>query len=128
MRDASRQDARTRRATNLRLHVIAYALLNVLVAQAAVFALLPRPQRRVDIALVCIALVFAGATPVLASALEYLVVGLHRFHSGYGRLSPCYPRTAIIVPAWNEAAVIGNTIDQLLRLDYPADRLRVYVV
>ena len=34
----------------------------------------------------------------------------------------------MLVPAWNEANVIGRTIDTLLRLDYPADRLRVYVV
>jgi cellulose synthase/poly-beta-1,6-N-acetylglucosamine synthase-like glycosyltransferase len=33
-----------------------------------------------------------------------------------------------LVPAWNEAAVIGSSIDRLLLLDYPADRLRIYVV
>jgi len=123
-----RRDATTRRTTNVRLHVLAYALLNVLAAQIAVFALLPRAPRRVDLTLFCIALVFAGATPVLASALQYLVIGLHRFHTGYRRLTPFYPRTAIVVPAWNEAAVIGTTIDQLLHMSYPAERLRVYVV
>jgi cellulose synthase/poly-beta-1,6-N-acetylglucosamine synthase-like glycosyltransferase len=35
---------------------------------------------------------------------------------------------AIVVPAWNEAAVIGRTLDTLMRLDYPEARLRVYVV
>ena len=34
----------------------------------------------------------------------------------------------MVVPAWNEAAVIGRTIDTLLALDYPPERLRVYVV
>jgi cellulose synthase/poly-beta-1,6-N-acetylglucosamine synthase-like glycosyltransferase len=38
------------------------------------------------------------------------------------------PRTAVLVPAWNEALVLETTIDQLMALDYPRDRLRVYVV
>ena len=38
------------------------------------------------------------------------------------------PNVAVVVPAWNEAAVIGRTIDTLLALDYPPERLRVYVV
>ena len=38
------------------------------------------------------------------------------------------PRVAIVIPAWNEAAVLERTLDRLLALEYPADRLRVYVV
>ena len=38
------------------------------------------------------------------------------------------PNVAVLVPAWNEAFVIGRTIDTLVGLDYPEDRLRVYVV
>ena len=34
----------------------------------------------------------------------------------------------MVVPAWNEAFVIGRTIDTLMSLDYPRERLRVYVV
>ena len=33
-----------------------------------------------------------------------------------------------IVPAWNEGAVIGRTLDRLVGLEYPPDRLRIYVV
>ena len=42
--------------------------------------------------------------------------------------APYFPRTAILVPAWNEAAVIGASIDRLMQLDYPPDALRVFVV
>jgi cellulose synthase/poly-beta-1,6-N-acetylglucosamine synthase-like glycosyltransferase len=37
-------------------------------------------------------------------------------------------RFAILVPAHDEAAVIGRTLDSFARLDYPPDRVRVYVV
>ena len=33
-----------------------------------------------------------------------------------------------MIPAWNEAAVIGASIDRLMRLDYPKDALRIFVV
>ena len=55
-------------------------------------------------------------------------IGLNRFHIGYERLRPFYPRVAVVVPAWNEANVIGTTIERLLAMDYPARTLRVYVV
>lgn len=32
------------------------------------------------------------------------------------------------MPAWNEGAVIGRTLDVLMQLEYPAGRLRVYLV
>ncbi len=44
------------------------------------------------------------------------------------KLASHLPRVAIVVPAWNEAAVIGATIDRLMALEYPDDSLRVYVV
>jgi cellulose synthase/poly-beta-1,6-N-acetylglucosamine synthase-like glycosyltransferase len=34
----------------------------------------------------------------------------------------------VIVPAWNEASVLGRTLDQLMRLEYPPELLRAYVV
>ncbi|MBP7770434.1 MAG: glycosyltransferase family 2 protein [Candidatus Pacebacteria bacterium] len=39
-----------------------------------------------------------------------------------------YPTTTIIVPCWNEGATIGGTIESLLSLDYPADKLNIMVV
>lgn len=39
-----------------------------------------------------------------------------------------YPSTTIIVPCWNEEATIGGTLDSLLALDYPAQKLSIMVV
>jgi cellulose synthase/poly-beta-1,6-N-acetylglucosamine synthase-like glycosyltransferase len=38
------------------------------------------------------------------------------------------PRITILVPAYNETEVIGNTIEHLLRLHYPAEQLEIIVV
>jgi cellulose synthase/poly-beta-1,6-N-acetylglucosamine synthase-like glycosyltransferase len=74
------------------------------------------------------AFVIAGALPLVAGCYQFALAGLHRFrHRATGTLER-EPNVAVIVPAWNEAAVIGRTIDTLLALDYPAERLRVYVV
>ena len=39
-----------------------------------------------------------------------------------------WPRISITIPAYNEAAAIGATLDSLLALDYPADRRQILVV
>ena len=39
-----------------------------------------------------------------------------------------YPKVSIIVPAYNEADNIANTIENLLKLDYPKDKLEIIVV
>jgi len=39
-----------------------------------------------------------------------------------------YPSCAILIPAHNEEKVIGATLDAMLRLDYPADRLSILVI
>jgi cellulose synthase/poly-beta-1,6-N-acetylglucosamine synthase-like glycosyltransferase len=38
------------------------------------------------------------------------------------------PRITILVPAYNESEVIGNTIEHLLKLHYPAELLEILVV
>lgn len=38
------------------------------------------------------------------------------------------PRVTVLVPAYNEAGVIGGKLDNLLGLDYPRDRLQIVVV
>ncbi len=73
-------------------------------------------------------LVLLGALPLTAGAYQYLLVGLHRYRNHYDRCAEHLPRTAVLIPAWNEAAVLDKTIDNLMRLDYPRDRLRIYVV
>ena len=43
--------------------------------------------------------------------------------------SPCeYPSCSILIPAHNEEKVIGNTIEAMLRLHYPADKLEIIVI
>ncbi len=74
------------------------------------------------------AFVVAGALPLIAGCYQFALAGLHRFRYDAGRAPAEDPRVAVVVPAWNEAAVIGRTIDTLMALEYPADRVRVYVV
>ncbi len=41
---------------------------------------------------------------------------------------PAFPRTAVLIPAWNEGAVIGESIDRLMKAEYPPESLRIFVV
>lgn len=72
--------------------------------------------------------VLLGAVPPVAAILQFLPIGLHRWFSHYDRSAPYLPRVAILVPAWNEAAVLQPSIDRLMAMDYPPESLRVYVV
>ncbi|MGW8379057.1 glycosyltransferase [Streptomyces sp. ODS28] len=88
--------------------------------------------------IVAFVIVFLGATPLLSALLQFLLVGFHRFRKLYekalpenaprGRAWPYLPRTAILIPAWNEAAVLAASVERLVALEYPPDRLRVVVV
>lgn len=73
-------------------------------------------------------LVATGAVPVLAGILGFLAIPFHAFKNHYKKAKPYLPRVSIVVPAWNEGAVIAASIDRLMALSYPLDRLRVYVV
>lgn len=78
--------------------------------------------------IVCIALVFAACVPVLAGLYQYLLVPFSVLATHLERSGAVRPRVAVLVPAWNEGAVVGTTIDRLMALDYPPECLRVYVV
>lgn len=78
--------------------------------------------------IVLLVLVATGALPVLAAAYSFLAIPLHAFRNHYSKAAPYLPRVAIVVPAWNEGAVIGASIDRLMALEYPRESLRVYVV
>lgn len=41
---------------------------------------------------------------------------------------PATPQVAIIVPVWNEETTVGGTIESLLALDYPKDKLSIILV
>src|SRR5580704_11523802 len=75
-----------------------------------------------------IALVMAGAVPGMAATWQFLLVVAHFWRNHYAACEPAHPRTAILIPAWNEAAVIGASIDRLMALEYPRDRLRIFLV
>ena len=75
-----------------------------------------------------VVVVIVAAVPLVAAIYQYALVAVHFRRNHYARCAPYFPRTSILVPAWNEAAVIGTSIDRLMLLDYPRDRLRIYVV
>ena len=77
---------------------------------------------------VLVALVACGLAPTLGGVYQYLLVPVHAFRNHLGRAAPHLPRVAVVVPAWNEGAVLGASLDRLMRLEYPPDRLRVVVV
>ncbi len=77
---------------------------------------------------ICTFLVFFSTLPLVMSFIQFSVIGFHRFFTGYDKLEEFFPHVAIIVPAWNEAPVLSNTVDQLMSLEYPPESLRVYVV
>lgn len=84
---------------------------------------------------VLVALVLLGAVPLVVAVYQYLLVGLHAFprfrhdpDRAVGGEGEHLPRTVVLIPAWNEAAVLDASIDHLVELDYPRDRLRIYVV
>jgi cellulose synthase/poly-beta-1,6-N-acetylglucosamine synthase-like glycosyltransferase len=75
-----------------------------------------------------VAFVIAGAAPLVLANYQFLLVAAHFRRLHYNRCAPVFPRTAILIPAWNEAAVIGASIDRLMLLDYPRTSLRIFVV
>jgi cellulose synthase/poly-beta-1,6-N-acetylglucosamine synthase-like glycosyltransferase len=77
---------------------------------------------------VLVALVLVGAVPLVVANYQFLLVAVHFRRLHYDKCAPFFPRTAILIPAWNEAAVIGASIERLMLLDYPREALRIFVV
>ena len=75
-----------------------------------------------------VTLVITGAMPVVASLIQFLMVGWHSGKDHYARCANYMPRVAVVVPAWNEGNVIEASIDMLMRMDYPRESLRIVVV
>jgi cellulose synthase/poly-beta-1,6-N-acetylglucosamine synthase-like glycosyltransferase len=78
--------------------------------------------------IVLVAMVLSGATVLVVGCYQFFLAGLHIWRRPYIRVSELYPRVAVIIPAWNEGAVIGRTIEYVMKMHYPADQVRVYVV
>lgn len=49
-------------------------------------------------------------------------------HAFTGEKLMRFPSATIIVPCFNEERTLGKTIDSLLRLDYPKDKLKMFIV
>jgi cellulose synthase/poly-beta-1,6-N-acetylglucosamine synthase-like glycosyltransferase len=72
--------------------------------------------------------VMLAAIPVFSGLYQFLLVGLSYFKSHLELAGNRTPNVSIIIPAWNEGAVIATTIDRLMNLNYPKHALRVYVI
>ena len=77
------------------------------------------------------ALVLMGAIPNLVTVVQFVLLACHRWrdHLDDDQVDlQELPRVAVLVPAWNEAAVLKLSVDRMMALDYPPDRLIVAVV
>ena len=80
------------------------------------------------IVIVLILGILVGTLPVINTGLQFLSLPMHAFRNHYGKAVPHHPNVAVIIPAWNEGLVIGPAIERLLQLQYPEERLRIFVV
>jgi cellulose synthase/poly-beta-1,6-N-acetylglucosamine synthase-like glycosyltransferase len=78
--------------------------------------------------IVLVAMVLSGATVLIVGCVQFALAGLHVISRPYAKVAEIYPAVAVIIPAWNEAAVLDRTIDRMMSLAYPREKLRVYVV
>jgi cellulose synthase/poly-beta-1,6-N-acetylglucosamine synthase-like glycosyltransferase len=78
-----------------------------------------------------VALALMGAVPLYAYLGYPILLSLlsrGRPRGAQAGDAPEWPTVSITVPAYNEQAVIAATLDRLLELDYPRDRLQMLVV
>lgn len=73
-------------------------------------------------------LMLLGMVPTVASLVQYLLIGWQSVRNNYSNCADYTPRVAFVLPAWNEADVIGSSIDSLMSLHYPQGHWRIYVV
>lgn len=52
----------------------------------------------------------------------------HRIKEEESHAITVYPTVTIAVPCWNEAKTLGKTLDSLLALNYPHDKLEIIIV
>src|SRR4051812_45766249 len=76
----------------------------------------------------CVALVLLGTLPVFVGLYQYVLLAFSFFFTHLSKTEIFLPRVAVLIPAWNEGMVIATTIDRLMRLRYPKDSLRIYVI
>ncbi|HEY5317508.1 MAG TPA: hypothetical protein VIJ20_05975, partial [Solirubrobacteraceae bacterium] len=60
---------------------------------------------------ILVAMVLSGASVLVVGCLQFLLAAVHYLRRPFARVFEFYPRVAVIIPAWNEGAVLGRTID-----------------
>jgi cellulose synthase/poly-beta-1,6-N-acetylglucosamine synthase-like glycosyltransferase len=65
--------------------------------------------------------------PTLTTFAQFLAVGLRGVRNHYPKCRDITPRVAFLLPAWNEADVLGSSIGSLMSIDYPAGQWRIQV-
>lgn len=75
-----------------------------------------------------VAMVLSGATVLIVGCMQFSLAGLHALSHPYRNVAEIHPAVAVVIPAWNEAAVLERTIDRMMALDYPGSKLRLYVI
>ncbi|QGQ19828.1 glycosyltransferase [Cellulomonas sp. JZ18] len=79
----------------------------------------------VALLVVCVAI---GVLPALGGLYQYVLLPVHAWRNHLSRAAPYLPNVAVLIPAWNEGAVLTASVGRLMRLQYPPERLRVHVV
>lgn len=77
---------------------------------------------------ICTVMVVLGSLPLWVSMFQFLIIGVHARRNHYAHTAPCFPRVSVMVPAWNEASVLTSTINILMGMSYPRDKLRIYII
>ena len=73
-------------------------------------------------------MVLLATVPVFAGLYQFLLVAGSVFQTHAEGVGAVVPRVSILIPAWNEEAVIGGTIERLIQMDYPTERLKIWVI
>ena len=82
----------------------------------------------ITVVVILLLCVLVGTLPVINTGLQFLALPVHAFRNHYGKAAPHHPRIAVLIPAWNEGLVLGPAIERLLQLEYPSERLRIFVI
>jgi cellulose synthase/poly-beta-1,6-N-acetylglucosamine synthase-like glycosyltransferase len=101
---------------------------------SSVLASLADPATGTPVALevlqwILVGLVLLGAVPMVTTVYQFLLLLRSPRHDHYDDCDPDFlPRVVVLVPAWNEVAVLRYSVDAMMALDYPPERLRMAVV
>jgi len=75
-----------------------------------------------------IILALSGFIPVVTFFIQYNLAGVHAVSNHLKKCKNYTPNIAIIIPSWNEDLVLEHTLDILLKMHYPLEALRIYII